>query len=64
VVISIYDTKGVHIRTVINKIYSPGSFITSWDGRDDSGNTVPPGVYFCRMQTGAYTGNCKMIIIR
>jgi len=64
VMIAVYDTRGVKIRTVVNKIYSPGSYLSSWDGRDDNGSTVPSGVYFCRMQTGSYTGNCKMIIIR
>jgi hypothetical protein len=29
----------------------PGVYALTWDGRDDSGASVAPGVYFYRLET-------------
>ncbi len=35
----------------------------SWDGRDQTGCRVPPGIYFCRMEAGAESSVCKIVRI-
>ncbi|MCK4233915.1 T9SS type A sorting domain-containing protein, partial [candidate division WOR-3 bacterium] len=46
--LQIYDVSGRRVRDFI--LY-PSSFIlgATWDGRDEVGNVVPPGIYFLKL---------------
>jgi flagellar hook assembly protein FlgD len=46
---SIYDLGGRRVRTLVDRMSSPGSFETTWDGRDDRGTELANGVYFLRV---------------
>ena len=35
-----------------------------WDGRDDSGNLVRPGLYFIRAEAGGHSGTARVTLIR
>lgn len=39
------------------------SCLWSWDGRDQTGCLVPPGIYFCRIEAGAGTAVRKIVRI-
>ena len=41
----IYDLSGSMVREVYRGIDQSGRFTRTWDGTDDQGNTVPPGLY-------------------
>jgi len=47
--IIIYDVLGRTVRTVIDEKQYPGRHEAFWDGQDQSGNPVPSGVYFARL---------------
>ena len=57
VTIRIFDFGMNYLRTVIQsasrKISTSDPPYDSWDGRDDSGNIVPNGVYFYRIEVGS-----------
>lgn len=36
----------------------------TWDGRDDAGRDIAPGVYFVRLNTGVYTVSEKVLLLR
>lgn len=37
----------------------------SWNGDDNSGKTLPSGIYFCRMRhNDEYTGSKKILLLR
>ncbi len=36
----------------------------SWDGRDNLGKPVPPGIYFCRLETETKQAMGKLILLR
>jgi hypothetical protein len=36
----------------------------SWNGRDEAGNLLPPGIYTLRMTAQEYTGTLKLVIVR
>lgn len=52
--VSIYNVKGEFVKNLKQGWHHAGSFRTSWDGNDVSGNNASSGVYFIR-----FTGNEK-----
>ena len=62
--IAIYDTAGRKVRVLAAGVQSTGRHTLNWDGFDARGSRVSPGVYFCRMQTEAYTRTRKLLLIR
>jgi flagellar basal-body rod modification protein FlgD len=45
VTLSIYNASNQLVRTINGGAQSPGMQTFSWDGKDDSGNALPPGSY-------------------
>ncbi len=62
--ILVYDASGRVVRTLVDRIVSPGVHTVVWDGRDDTGSFVASGVYFCRMDASDYTSRRKLILLR
>lgn len=63
VVLKIYDLVGNEVRTLAND-YRPAGFYTAfWGGTDNAGETLTPGVYFCRLQVGEETVTQKLILL-
>jgi hypothetical protein len=55
--IGIHDTQGRAVRVLHDGVLEAGPHGTLWDGRDDAGRSVPPGVYVARLQAaGAASG--------
>jgi uncharacterized repeat protein (TIGR02543 family) len=48
--ISVVGTTGRIVRTLVNRQMPAGTYEVNWDGRDDDGNRLPTGIYFCRMK--------------
>ena len=47
--LAIYDLSGRVVREVANTPRRAGSFEDPWDGRDQAGNLVAPGIYVARL---------------
>ena len=47
--LTIYDLRGRLQRVLLRGERGAGRHETVWDGRDDTGRTVPSGVYLCRL---------------
>lgn len=58
--LKIYDAMGRLIRQWDYETMRQGDKII-WSGDDDSGRKLPPGVYFCRLETGETTVTQKVI---
>ena len=43
--LSIYDINGKHIKSIKNKIYSPGKYKLKWNGACKNGKEIPIGIY-------------------
>ena len=52
VYLEIFDLNGRHLR-LIERHLSSGGYSQQWDGRDDAGQIVPPGLYLLRISTEA-----------
>jgi len=49
--LAIYSVDGRRVRTLARGIREPGEYSVKWDGRDDGGVGVAPGVYYARLVT-------------
>jgi hypothetical protein len=57
----IYDLVGNEVRTLSDE-YKPAGFYTSvWNATDNNGESLPPGIYFCRLEVGDQTLTQKII---
>ena len=59
--LAIFDAAGRRVRTVASGPYSPGRYSISWDGRDASGGSAAPGLYFVRLRTSDATLERRII---
>lgn len=63
VALDIYDARGRRIRTLVHAVQAEGEYRLRWDGRDELGMPVAPGLYFCRLRAGAATQIRKMMVL-
>jgi 1,4-alpha-glucan branching enzyme len=64
VVIKIYDLLGNTVKTLVNQEMSSGTFNITWNGDSDFGKKVTSGIYFCRMESGAYIQTIKLMLMK
>lgn len=62
--LDIYDVAGRRVRRLIDLRMHSGTFVESWDGRDDRGRPVPGGVYFYRLTSGTHTLTKKLVLVK
>jgi hypothetical protein len=61
---AIYDVSGRRIRLLETGSREGSGGILVWDGRDDRGEVVPSGVYFCRVSTAGYHTVRKLVLLK
>ena len=49
--LSVYDFRGMRIRSLIQEDKPAGYYTAAWDGRTDAGTLAASGTYFCRLET-------------
>ena len=55
--VALYDLAGQRVRTLFSGLESNGRYVDKiWDGRDDSGQRVPPGLYLARVEVKGDSG--------
>ena len=64
VTIDVYDVNGRLVQTVYNGQVEAGTHQAIWDGRDSAGDKVARGVYFCRMNAGAFSATEKVVLLQ
>jgi flagellar hook assembly protein FlgD len=47
--LGVFGAHGERVRSLVNADHEAGPHEISWDGRDDQGRRVGPGVYFVRL---------------
>ncbi|MGB6032510.1 MAG: CARDB domain-containing protein, partial [Bacteroidota bacterium] len=62
--ITIHNTLGQRLRTLVDMEHAPGTFLTVWDGASSDGQSVSAGVYFLRFQAGEYVETRKMSLVK
>ncbi len=62
--LAIYNVLGQKIKTLVSQHQEAGHNTVRWNGRDDHGNEVASGVYFCQIQAGGYVNVKKMMSVK
>jgi flagellar basal-body rod modification protein FlgD len=57
----IQDGSGHAVRTMALGVHGAGTFDLGWDGRDDSGNALPPGHYTVTLSSKAADGSSPTV---
>ena len=61
--ITIYNTKGELVKTLVNSFQSPGYKTINWDATDNRNNPVTAGLYIYRLQFDSHSETKKMILL-
>ena len=62
--LSVYDTRGELIRTLFDGNQAAGNYSMEWNGMNDAGTAVSPGIYFCKLKTDNYSETLKMLLMK
>jgi len=62
--IRIYSTSGRLVRDLVDRTMPAGAHQAVWDGKNESGVAAGSGVYFYRMEAGAFSDTKKMVLVR
>ena len=60
----ISNMAGQVVKTLVDDIQLEGVHDAVWDARDDAGESVGSGIYFCQLTAGKTVKNIKMILMR
>jgi PKD repeat protein len=61
----VYNANGQSVRVLMQDHRSAGTYQAEWDGRDDFGQALGSGIYFCRLQVnGNGLETIKMVLMR
>ena len=63
--ITVHDSNGRQVRTLLAEFKAAGAYSNvSWDGKSDSGESAPSGMYIVFINAGSYKDRKKIIIVR
>jgi photosystem II stability/assembly factor-like uncharacterized protein len=62
--LAVYDVSGRRVSVLASEYYRAGVFDITWDGRDDSGQTVASGVYFLVLEGDDFNATGKMVLLK
>ncbi len=55
---------GEKVRSLVESRVSAGSHRAVWNGRNDAGCKVTPGIYFCRFSAGGYRSALRLLLMK
>jgi hypothetical protein len=58
----VYDVTGALVRRLVEGTQPAGYQHAYWNGQDDRGRTVAPGVYYCRFRSGDFVATQKLVV--
>jgi len=65
VALGIYDASGRHVKALASGTRSAGVGVARWDGRDDRGRAVAPGIYFVRFSSApGLVATERIVVVR
>jgi hypothetical protein len=62
--IQVHDVRGARVRMLGRQSLAPGRHVIRWDGADDAGRSVEPGVYFVRVLSREGVGSLRFVLLQ
>jgi flagellar hook assembly protein FlgD len=62
--IKVYDSTGRRVRTLLSAEMSAGTYSARWDGRDQAGRPVAPGIYFYELRANGERLSRRVSLMR
>ncbi len=60
----LYNASGRMLATILDSEFAAGEVAIAWDGRFDSGDDAPSGVYFVRAESAARIDTERLVLVR
>ena len=64
VTVRIYSLEGRLVKTLLNEYATAGSHEVRWNGTDNTGRSVPSGMYFVKTESGADKSVVKLSLLK
>lgn len=61
--LTIYNSVGREVRTLVNTVQLPGEYSIAWNGKDSFGNNIASGVYYYSLKTDAGFSETKRMLL-
>ncbi len=61
--ISVYNIYGSEVKNIISQYNPAGTYSVVWDGRNESGTKVTPGIYFYTIHAGKSQSSGKIMLM-
>ena len=61
--LAVFDLRGARVRTLEQAVLPAGRHSRTWDGRDDAGRLMRPGLYLVSFQAGGVSATRKLVRI-
>jgi hypothetical protein len=61
--IAVFDPAGRRVRRLVSGVLDAGEHAAEWDGRDEAGRRVAPGVYLFHVRVGALVGSRRVVVL-
>jgi subtilisin-like proprotein convertase family protein len=61
--LALYDVSGRRVRSLVEGALDAGVHVCRWNGRDDSGRALSPGIYLVRLRAGGTQLTQRMVVI-
>jgi len=62
--LSVYNSAGQLIKTLLSNSLEAGDHSFQWDATNDNGHTVAAGIYLCRIQAGEFVDTKQMVLMK
>ena len=62
--LTVHNSKGQLVSTLVNEFMSAGSYRADWDGNNVGGQIVAGGMYFYRLKVGDFEQTKKMTLVK
>ncbi|MCP4574078.1 MAG: hypothetical protein GY838_17090 [bacterium] len=59
-----FDVRGRKVRELANGPWSAGTHEVKWDGRDDTGRSLPSGTYLLRLETARRVAAQRVMLVK
>jgi hypothetical protein len=61
--LDVFDVAGRRVRALLDDEVDTGLHLVQWDGRDESGREVPPGIYFYSATVNGARDTRRMVLL-